>query len=291
MNNVHEINRINQRELELAVSGGAGSWHDEYKDSAYVFVGGLPLELTEGDVITIFSQYGEILDINLPREKDTGKKRGFGFLMYEDQRSTVLAVDNLNGAKVLERTLRVDHVRSYKQPKVRGEDGEMEEREEQSMNAAPQLIEDEADASPNDDDADLQDPMAAYFATQRRAGSSKDSEEKARRREEKRRRKEERDLKRMRKAERQERRESRPRDHESRSRGTLDKHAGYSDRRRMKERADGRLSERDTHAGQSYYEDHRARELRHQHRSRSRSPIGRALSSRRYDGDYYRNDR
>jgi len=30
----------------------------------------------------------------------TGKSRGFAFLAYEDQRSTVLAVDNLNGAKV-----------------------------------------------------------------------------------------------------------------------------------------------------------------------------------------------
>lgn len=31
--------------------------HDgQYKDSAYVNVGGLPINLTEGDVITIFSQ-------------------------------------------------------------------------------------------------------------------------------------------------------------------------------------------------------------------------------------------
>lgn len=29
--------------------------------------------------------------------------------MYEDQRSTVLAVDNLNGAKVADRVMRVDH--------------------------------------------------------------------------------------------------------------------------------------------------------------------------------------
>ena len=50
-------------------------------DSAYIFVGGLPTALTEGDVITIFSQYGEILDISLPRSKETGARRGFGFLM------------------------------------------------------------------------------------------------------------------------------------------------------------------------------------------------------------------
>lgn len=80
------------------------------------------------------------MDVNLPRDKETGKTKGFGFLMYEDQRSTILAVDNLNGAKVLDKTLRVDHVRQYKQPKVKGEDGEWQENEEQSLNARPELI-------------------------------------------------------------------------------------------------------------------------------------------------------
>lgn len=80
------------------------------------------------------------MDVNLPRDKNTGKTKGFGFLMYEDQRSTVLAVDNLNGARVLERTLRVDHVKNYKQPRVKGEDGEWQEPEEQSLNARPEII-------------------------------------------------------------------------------------------------------------------------------------------------------
>lgn len=78
--------------------------------------------------------------MNLPRDKETGKTKGFGFLMYEDQRSTVLAVDNLNGAKVLDRTLSVDHVRNYKQPKVKNEDGELVDREEQSLNAKPPVL-------------------------------------------------------------------------------------------------------------------------------------------------------
>jgi RNA-binding motif protein, X-linked 2 len=60
--------------------------------------------------------------------------------MYEDQRSTVLAVDNLNGATVLDRTLRVDHVKNYKQPRIKGGDGEWKEREEQSLNAKPEMI-------------------------------------------------------------------------------------------------------------------------------------------------------
>ena len=48
------------------------------------------------------------------RAEDTGKPKGFAFICYEDQRSTVLAVDNLNGAKVLGRTIRVEHVEDYR---------------------------------------------------------------------------------------------------------------------------------------------------------------------------------
>mmetsp|Transcript_16880 Transcript_16880/g.41125 ORF Transcript_16880/g.41125 Transcript_16880/m.41125 type:complete len:147 (+) Transcript_16880:182-622(+) len=46
------------------------------------------------------SQFGEIEDINLARDEDTGKSRGFAFVKYEDARSCILAVDNLVGIKV-----------------------------------------------------------------------------------------------------------------------------------------------------------------------------------------------
>ncbi|KAI6100232.1 hypothetical protein EDD16DRAFT_287711 [Pisolithus croceorrhizus] len=169
MNVVREINKINERELALGVSA---SWHDEYKDSAYIFIGGLHYDLTEGDIITIFSQYGEVMDVNLPRDKKTGKTKGFGFLMYEDQRSTVLAVDNLNGADVLGRTLRVDHVKNYKQPKVQNEDGEWVDAEEQNLSAKPQMI--IGGAPETDSDAssvfsiDPEDPMRDYLIEKRK---------------------------------------------------------------------------------------------------------------------------
>ncbi|KAM6300202.1 RNA-binding motif protein, X-linked 2 [Aegotheles albertisi] len=110
------INELNAREAELGVQE-AVSWHAEYKDSAWIFIGGLPYELTEGDVICVFSQYGEVVNINLVRDKKTGKSKGFCFLCYEDQRSTVLAVDNFNGIKIKGRTIRVDHVANYRPPK------------------------------------------------------------------------------------------------------------------------------------------------------------------------------
>ena len=71
--------------------------------------------------MTIFSQYGEPVHVNLVRDKETGKSRGFAFLKYEDQRSTDLAVDNMGGATVLGRILRVDHTR-YKRRDDEDED-------------------------------------------------------------------------------------------------------------------------------------------------------------------------
>ncbi|CAO1615197.1 unnamed protein product [Sympodiomycopsis kandeliae] len=221
MNNIRSIAALNEHELKLALDGSTrGSWHDEYKESAVIFVGGLDTGLTEGDVITIFSQFGEILDINLPKwtssgiaaqqrrnaatsgdpntrrpdyekerrdaeeaKKKVGKRRGFGFLLYQDQRSTVLAVDNLNGAQVLGKTLRVDHVKDYKQLEKDSESGKMREADERTMNARPQLIGGSADPSSSrngpsggatddspdeQDDLDLEDPMAAYIAEERR---------------------------------------------------------------------------------------------------------------------------
>ena len=82
MNQIRHIQKLNEEELK---SGTTASWHDQvprpasqpllitttltlldalhdgqYKDSAYVNVGGLPINLTEGDVITIFSQCAQV---------------------------------------------------------------------------------------------------------------------------------------------------------------------------------------------------------------------------------------
>ncbi|KAF2469501.1 uncharacterized protein BDR25DRAFT_304558 [Lindgomyces ingoldianus] len=110
MNTIRNIQNLNKRELEEGVNPEA-SWHTDYRDTAFIYVGGLPFELSEGDIITVFSQFGEPTWIKLARDKETGKSRGFCWIKYEDQRSTDLAVDNLGGATVMGRILRVDHAR------------------------------------------------------------------------------------------------------------------------------------------------------------------------------------
>lgn len=114
---MRNITKLSEQELKLGIVDGKASWHSMYKDSAWIFIGGLSFDLSEGDVIAVFSQYGEVVNINLIRDRKTGKSKGFAFLCYQDQRSTILAVDNLNGIKLLNRVIRVDHVEQYKVPK------------------------------------------------------------------------------------------------------------------------------------------------------------------------------
>lgn len=134
MNNIRNVESINDAELNAGIIGGlsAGSWHEEYKDSAWVFLGGFSYELSEGDIICVMSQWGEIEDINLVRDKATNKSKGFAFIKYEDHRSCILAVDNFNGMKLLGRTLRCDHVEEYRLPK------EVREKEMEALENDPE---------------------------------------------------------------------------------------------------------------------------------------------------------
>lgn len=119
--NINATKKLNDLEINEGFEGNR-SWHHQFRDSAYIYVGGLDVRLTEGDVVIMFSQFGEIVDVNMVRDKTTGKPKGFCFVCFEDQRSTILAVDNMNGFRLLGRTLRVDHVAKYKAPKLLDED-------------------------------------------------------------------------------------------------------------------------------------------------------------------------
>lgn len=60
MNVIAEIQRINQAELENGSVGTSASWHAKYADSAWVYAGNIPIQLTEGDIICVMSQFGEV---------------------------------------------------------------------------------------------------------------------------------------------------------------------------------------------------------------------------------------
>lgn len=106
--NVKAIQKLNEQELEQNIPFKA-SWHQEYKNTSFVYVGHLHPELTESDLLTIFSQYGVPIYVKLVRDYETGASKGFGYIQYEDFKSCVMAVDNFNGIDVAGYTMKVDH--------------------------------------------------------------------------------------------------------------------------------------------------------------------------------------
>ncbi len=143
MNTIQEIQRINELELTSGIVNTPASWHKKYANAPWVYVGNISNQLTEGDILAVLSQWGEIEDINLVRDEGTGKSRGFAFLKYEDARSCTLAVDNFNGTKILGRPMRVDHVENYRLPK------NLREKEDDDANGERGVSEtSEVDAGP-----------------------------------------------------------------------------------------------------------------------------------------------
>jgi len=66
-------------------------------DGRKIFIGGLPFSADEDVIRDDFGKYGEIEDVYLPKERDTGKLRGFGFVTFKDPRDAQDASDDMTG--------------------------------------------------------------------------------------------------------------------------------------------------------------------------------------------------
>jgi RNA recognition motif-containing protein len=75
-----------------------------------IYVGNLPFSATEDEVRDLFAAYGEVEAVALPVDRDTGRKRGFGFVEMSEA-DTKRAIDGLDGTDFGGRMLRVNEAR------------------------------------------------------------------------------------------------------------------------------------------------------------------------------------
>ena len=50
-----------------------------------IYVGNLSFNASEEDVNSVFAEYGAVKRVQLPTDRDTGRKRGFGFVEMENE--------------------------------------------------------------------------------------------------------------------------------------------------------------------------------------------------------------
>lgn len=75
-----------------------------------IYVGNLPYEATEDEVQKLFSEYGEVLSVALPTDRETGRVRGFGFVEMSSD-AAAKAIAGVNGKDFGGRTLNVNEAR------------------------------------------------------------------------------------------------------------------------------------------------------------------------------------
>ncbi|ENM5763876.1 RNA-binding protein [Vibrio mimicus] len=71
-----------------------------------LYVGNLPYKANESHVKELFAEYGEVFAVRLMKDKRTGKRRGFGFVVMAAGQAQA-AIDALNEKEYMQRTLKV----------------------------------------------------------------------------------------------------------------------------------------------------------------------------------------
>ena len=73
-----------------------------------LYVGNLSFSATNDTVRTAFSAFGEITDVHVVSDRETGQSRGFGFVTMGSSDAAQKAIAQMNGAMLDGRSLKVN---------------------------------------------------------------------------------------------------------------------------------------------------------------------------------------
>ncbi len=76
-----------------------------------IYVGNLSFETTENELRDLFAEFGEVGDVNLITDRETGRPRGFGFVELPDDSAAREAISALDGKEVSSRQLKVNEAK------------------------------------------------------------------------------------------------------------------------------------------------------------------------------------
>jgi RNA recognition motif-containing protein len=72
-----------------------------------IFIGNLPYEVNKDDLKQVFAEYGAVKSVRLPTDRETGRIRGFAFVEMETEAEETAAIEALDGAEWIGRSLKV----------------------------------------------------------------------------------------------------------------------------------------------------------------------------------------
>ncbi|MCV2423907.1 RNA-binding protein, partial [Paucibacter sp. DJ4R-1] len=76
--------------------------------SAKIYVGNLSWNTNDDTLRDAFSQYGQVLDSIVMRDRETGRSRGFGFVTYSNEAEAQNAMNSMNEHELDGRRIKVN---------------------------------------------------------------------------------------------------------------------------------------------------------------------------------------
>jgi RNA recognition motif-containing protein len=80
--------------------------------SKRIYCGNLTFQATEDDVRNLFTPFGEVTDVHVVMDRETGRSRGFAFAEMATPDQAKAAIEGLNGREVGGRTLKVNEAQA-----------------------------------------------------------------------------------------------------------------------------------------------------------------------------------
>ena len=72
-----------------------------------LFVGNLPFSATEAEIQELFAEFGAVVDLHIPLDRETGRPRGFAFITLSSREFGEAAIGKLDGTEFGGRPLRI----------------------------------------------------------------------------------------------------------------------------------------------------------------------------------------
>jgi RNA recognition motif-containing protein len=88
-----------------------------------IYVGNLSYTATEDDLRQAFAQYGEVSAVNVIKDRETGRPRGFAFVEMPNGTEAATAIKELNLAEIAGRSVTVNEARPKTNQPRRGGGG------------------------------------------------------------------------------------------------------------------------------------------------------------------------
>ncbi|KST68076.1 RNA recognition motif domain-containing protein [Mastigocoleus testarum] len=76
-----------------------------------IYVGNLSYEINQEDLNEVFAEYGTVKRVHIPTDRETGRVRGFAFVEMKSEVDEDKAIQALDGAEWMGRSLKVNKAR------------------------------------------------------------------------------------------------------------------------------------------------------------------------------------